>query len=106
MLGEGQRLRLRPPGWSGLLAGQGDGDPGIRIDAEVQRVDDAFACFEDEHIAHGRPEPDVDLSRLDWQALAGPDEDRNACPAPGIQAEPYGHERLDSRLRVDPCHVA
>ena len=44
---------------------------------------------------------DRDLGRALGQALAGPDVERDAGPAPVVDHEPGGDERLGLRLRVD-----
>src|SRR5262249_57248073 len=97
-------LDLASPGRAGLFAGQAQPDLGLRPDAEPE-PDAELGLGAVEDLERRGAELDHHLGRRDGHRLAGPDEDRDARPAPGREAEPYRNVCFDGRLRVDALDV-
>src|SRR4249920_10864 len=102
--GERQILQQRLHSGAWLLTRQGEADRRLRPDPEAQRVTHGER-IDAEHVMRRPLEADADLGGGDRHALAGPDQDRHALPAPGVGGEPDRDEGLRGRFRVDPLDL-
>jgi hypothetical protein len=109
LFGEPEVLDGWLPADAGFLAHQGQADAVARVDPEAQDVRGRLTLLarrgEPEGVIRRALEGDRDLGRGQWQALAGPDQDRHVGPAPGVDGEPDGRVGLGLRARGHPFDV-